>query len=176
MRHRDQIDRCAPIHTTAGKAPLFGRRLAATQEPASRAHFSALWSTSMAAAAKGLSDERAARFMVALREGTTPHIFGVNKKSLEIYPAAHPDYAREARPLLEANAVAARRRKGERIRKLTENFCLKGLHPMKGNNLMSHKGRRVCRACWRHHATHPPIHSILPVLDLSCCRFDGHQV
>jgi hypothetical protein len=31
---------------------------------------------------------------------------------------------------------------------------------------MIHKGRRACLACWRHHAAHPPIHSILPVLDL----------
>jgi hypothetical protein len=37
---------------------------------------------------------------------------------------------------------------------------------MKGDNLMMHKGRRACLACWRHHAANPPIHSILPVLDL----------
>jgi hypothetical protein len=122
-------------------------------------------SVELTMAAIGLSDERAARFMVALRRGTTRHLFGVNMKSLELYFTSHPDYAREARPLLEANALAARRRKGERKRKLTTLFCLKGLHPMSGNNLMIHKGRRVCRACWRHHATHPPIHSILPVLD-----------
>jgi hypothetical protein len=58
------------------------------------------------------SDERATRFMFALRGGTTPHIFRVNSKSLETYFAAHPDYASEARPLIEANATAARHRKG----------------------------------------------------------------
>jgi len=50
-------------------------------------------------------------------------------------------------------------------RKRTQEVCLKGLHPMKGDNLMIHKGRRACLACWRHHASHPPINSILPVLD-----------
>src|ERR1700733_15785008 len=42
----------------------------------------------------------------------SPRIFGVNKKSLETFLTAYPDYARDARPLLEANAKAARLRKG----------------------------------------------------------------
>jgi hypothetical protein len=116
-------------------------------------------------AAKGLSDERAARLMIELQGGRTPNSVNVKVHQLDTYFAAHPNYARDAQPLIDANVKAARRRKGERKRKLTAFLCLKGLHPMSGNNLMFHKGRRVCRACWRHHATHPPIHSILPVLN-----------
>jgi hypothetical protein len=72
--------------------------------------------------------------------------------------AAYTVWGTEAQRLAKNNASPRRT--------LTQEVCLKGLHPMKGDNLMSHKGRRMCRACWRHHATHPPIHSILPVLDL----------
>lgn len=110
----------------------------------------------MAAAAQGLSDERAARFMVALRGGTTRHLFGVNTKSLELYFATHPDYAREARPLIEANARAARLRKGARLRNLTH--CVHG-HPLSGANIsLEPNGRRKCLACAkrRHLAPRPP--------------------
>jgi hypothetical protein len=109
-------------------------------------------------AAKGLSDERAARFMVALRGGMTPHLFGVNTKSLELYFATHPDYALEARPLIETNAAAARRRKGSRLRKLTEMFCLKGLHAMTGSNVRidPSRGRRCCLACRNFARDNPP--------------------
>jgi hypothetical protein len=100
-------------------------------------------------AAIGLSDERAARFMFALRDGTTPHIFGVNSKSLETYFAAHPDYASEARPLIEANAKAARHRKGDKLRSTTH--CRAGLHLMSGDNVFidGTHGRRRCLACRR---------------------------
>jgi hypothetical protein len=107
-------------------------------------------------AAKGLSDERAAKFMVALREGMTPHLFGVNTKSLELYFATHPDYAREARPLIEANARAAGLRKGARLRNLTH--CVHG-HPLSGDNIsLEPNGRRKCLACAkrRHLAPRPP--------------------
>jgi hypothetical protein len=97
-------------------------------------------------AAQGLSHERADRFMVALREGTTPHIFGVNKKALEIYLASHPDYAREARPLLEANSVAARRRKGARLR--DRPHCKYG-HSLEGARVYKKDGYlfRFCAEC-----------------------------
>jgi hypothetical protein len=48
-------------------------------------------------------------------------------------------------------------------RKKTQEVCLKGFHPMSGDDIMIHKGRRVCLACWRRHASNPPIHSISPV-------------
>jgi hypothetical protein len=75
--------------------------------------------------------------------------------------SAYPQWGAEAERLAKINAKAADILK----RRKTQEVCLKGLHPMKGDNLMIHKGRRACLACWRHHASHPPIHSILPVLD-----------
>lgn len=97
-------------------------------------------------AAQGLSQERAARFLIALREGTTPHIFGVNSKSLDLYFATHPEYAREARPLLEANAIAARRRKGARLRE--RPHCKHG-HSLEGARLYKKDGYffRFCAEC-----------------------------
>jgi hypothetical protein len=103
----------------------------------------------MATTATGLSDERAARFMVALRKGTTPHIFGVNKRCVEAYCAIHPEYAREARPLVEANAKAARGRKGSHIRNKTH--CVNGHSFAEYARVAIHKGwvTRQCRACER---------------------------
>jgi hypothetical protein len=61
---------------------------------------------------KGLSDEKAVRMMAALREGRTLRTFGVRAPRLEAYFKAHPEYAREARPLIEASTQAARLRRG----------------------------------------------------------------
>ena len=99
----------------------------------------------MLATPKGLSDEKAARMMAALREGRTLRLFGVTTPRLEAYFAAHSDYAREARPLIEANAKAARLRKGERLRNRTH--CRHG-HPLSGENLfVAPEGWRRCRIC-----------------------------
>jgi hypothetical protein len=109
--------------------------------------------------ATGLSDERAARFMVAIREGMTPHIFGVTGKSLELYFAAHPDFANEARPLIEANAKAARYRKGNKLR--TTTHCRAGLHLMTGENVYfdGTHGRRRCVACRKASSMHASLMS-----------------
>ena len=48
---------------------------------------------------------------VALREARTLRTFGVRAPRLEAYFKAHPAYALEARPLIEANAKAAFLRK-----------------------------------------------------------------
>jgi hypothetical protein len=64
---------------------------------------------------KGLSDEKAARMMVALREGRTLRTFGVKSPRLEAYFNAHPEFAQEALPLIEENKRAARLRKGARL-------------------------------------------------------------
>jgi len=95
----------------------------------------------------GLSDERAARLMVALRGGATPHMFGVNNKSLEIYLAARPDYAQKARPLIEANVQAARRRKGARLRNKTH--CVNSHSLAEHGRVAMYKrfATRQCRAC-----------------------------
>jgi hypothetical protein len=113
----------------------------------------------MPATPKGLSDEKAARIMAALREGRTLREFGVKPARLEAYFTAHPEYAREARPLIEANARAAQHRKGARLRKMTQYFCLKGLHPMIGDNVRidASRGRRACLACRKAAAANPPL-------------------
>jgi hypothetical protein len=55
----------------------------------------------------GLSDEKAARMIAALREGRTLRLFGVKARRLDAYFKNHPEYAQEALPLIEANAKAA---------------------------------------------------------------------
>ena len=95
---------------------------------------------------KGLSDEKAARMMAALREGRTLWSFSVMAPRLEAYFAANPGYAQEARPLIEANARAARQRKSSLRSTLTH--CKYG-HPFSGENLYLAPGRkeRKCLAC-----------------------------
>jgi len=50
---------------------------------------------------KGLSDEKAARVLVAFREGRTLRQFAMRAGRFDAYCKAHPEYAREALPLLE---------------------------------------------------------------------------
>jgi hypothetical protein len=110
----------------------------------------------MLGTAKGLSDEKAARMMAALRGGGTLNKFGVKARRLEAYFNAHPEYALEARPLIEANAKAAHLRKGARLRNLTH--CKHG-HPLSGANISYEPiGRRKCLACVkrREAAPRPP--------------------
>jgi hypothetical protein len=58
-----------------------------------------------------LTDEKAARMMVALRGGRTLNKFGVRAPRLDAYFKAHLEYAQQARPLIEANNAAAAARK-----------------------------------------------------------------
>jgi hypothetical protein len=101
----------------------------------------------MLGTAKGLSDEKAARMMAALRGGGTLNKFGVKARRLEAYFNAHPEYALEARPLIEANAKAAHLRKGARIRNKTH--CVNGHSFAEHGRVAMHKGweTRQCRAC-----------------------------
>ena len=50
---------------------------------------------------KGLSDEKAAQVLAAFREGRTLRQFAMRAGRLDAYCKAHPEYAREALPLLE---------------------------------------------------------------------------
>ena len=97
-------------------------------------------------AAKGLSDERAAKFMVALREGKTPGMFGTRRRDVELYCSTNPEYAREAIPLLEANAKAAYSRKGAHLRNRTH--CKHG-HSYAGARVYLKDGYRFrfCLEC-----------------------------
>jgi hypothetical protein len=114
----------------------------------------------MPATPKGLSDEKAARMMVALREGRTLKKFGVKAPRLEAYFAAHLDYAREARPLITANATAARLRKGDSLR--TTTHCRAGLHLMTADNVFADgtHGRKHCLACRRTSSAYAPLMSV----------------
>jgi hypothetical protein len=97
---------------------------------------------------EGLSDEKAARMMVALRGGATLRKFGVKPPRLATYFRAHPEYAREALPLIEANVEAARLRKGAHMRELTH--CKHG-HSLADAYVVRQRNgyiKRNCRACW----------------------------
>ena len=66
-----------------------------------------------------LTDEKADRLLIGLREGRTPRSFYVTAAQLKAYCDAHPEYAKEALPLFETNAKAARLRKGTHNRSKT---------------------------------------------------------
>jgi hypothetical protein len=106
------------------------------------------WSLQMLATPKGLSDEKATRMMAALRDGQTLRLFCVTAPRLDAYFAIHPEYAREARPLIEANAKAALLRKGARLRNLTH--CING-HTLADARVYYQHGyiKRDCRTCWK---------------------------
>jgi hypothetical protein len=99
---------------------------------------------------EGLSDEKAARMMVALREGRTLRKFGVKAPRLQAYFKSHPDYAREAFPLIEANAKAARMRKGAHMR--DRIYCKHG-HSLVGARIYIKDGYRFrfCLECRKMH-------------------------
>ncbi len=103
-----------------------------------------------------LSDEKAAQMMAALREGQTLRKFAMKAWRLEAYFAAHPEYATDARPLIEANAKAARMRKGARLGSRTH--CGNG-HPFSGAYVGHSRGRgyRKCRICTAHNDQFPPL-------------------
>lgn len=101
---------------------------------------------------KGLSDEKAARMMTALRAGETPRKFAVKPWRFEAYLQAHPEYAVEAKPLIETNAAAAQLRKCAKKRALTH--CKHG-HPLSGANLyLRSNGTRRCLTCQHRRERH----------------------
>lgn len=97
----------------------------------------------------GLSDEKASRMLVALRGGRTLRSFAVRTARFEAYCQAHPEYAREALPLLAANLKAADLRKGEPRRAKTH--CVNGHLLAENARFAISKGSntRQCRACER---------------------------
>jgi hypothetical protein len=92
-----------------------------------------------------LSDEKAARILAAFREGGTLKPFYLRGGRFEAYCKAHPEYARDALPLLEANRKAGDKRKGERFRAMTH--CKHG-HPLSEARIRHYKGWTV-RDCVR---------------------------
>jgi hypothetical protein len=86
--------------------------------------------------------------LAGLRDGRTLRTLYVSHAQFKTYCDAHPEYAREARPLKVANAEAARRRKGERLRSKTH--CKHG-HSLVDARIYFCKGyiKRDCRTCWK---------------------------
>jgi hypothetical protein len=56
----------------------------------------------------GLSEEKAARVLIGLREGRTIWRFNVKPTKFDQYCAANPTYAAEAQPLRAVNTQAAK--------------------------------------------------------------------
>jgi hypothetical protein len=100
-----------------------------------------------------ISDEKAARILSGLRDGKTPRLLWTTPDLVKSYCADHPEYAREAIPLMEANAKAAFLRKGARLRNLTH--CKYG-HPLSGANISYEpNGRRKCLTCIKRREAAP---------------------
>jgi hypothetical protein len=95
----------------------------------------------------GLSDEKAARILAGLRIGHTLRRYWARQEQFGAYCKAHPEYAREAKPLLDANTKAARLRKGAHRRDKTH--CANG-HSFAENAraVVQKRGlTRQCKAC-----------------------------
>jgi hypothetical protein len=94
----------------------------------------------------GLTDEKASRMLAGMREGLTPRSFYVTVAKFKAYCREHPQYGREALPLIEANATAARRRKGATRREQTH--CKHG-HSLVDAFVNYQNGyiKRGCRTC-----------------------------
>jgi hypothetical protein len=71
-----------------------------------------------------MSDDKALRILPGLHAGLTLKRLREVPRRFQAYCDAHPEYAREARPLEAANAAAARNRKGAHIRDKTH--CVNG--------------------------------------------------
>jgi hypothetical protein len=73
-------------------------------------------------------------------------MFGTGRRDVEAYCAANPEYAREALPLMEANAKAAYSRRGARLRSRTH--CKNG-HSFAGARVYIKDGYsfRFCLEC-----------------------------
>ena len=95
-----------------------------------------------------MSDDKALRILPGLRAGLTLHQVHEVPRRFQVYCDAHPEYAREARPLVAANAEAARLSRGAGLR--TTTHCRASLHLMKDNVLIDGtNGRKRCLACRR---------------------------
>ena len=101
-----------------------------------------------------ISDDKAARMMIAFREGRTLRNFGVKTPRLEAYFKAHPEYARAAQPLIAANAQAAHLRKGQNLNK---THCPRGHSFAQHARVCMHKGylSRQCRPAWQQRRRSP---------------------
>ncbi|WP_157791061.1 hypothetical protein [Bradyrhizobium elkanii] len=93
---------------------------------------------------KGLTEEKAARILSGLKEGQTLRLFWVRPDRFKDYCNKHPEYACEALPLVEANAIAAQRRKGAFLGSMTH--CKKG-HSLADARVSTRSNGYTMRAC-----------------------------
>jgi hypothetical protein len=81
----------------------------------------------------------------------------------------NPEWGAKVRKLSWEN-FKKKSRESSHLRRRTAEMCIKGLHPMTGDNVMiSHKKNRQwrqCLACRRHAAKNPPMASILAIVDV----------
>jgi hypothetical protein len=113
----------------------------------------------------GMPPEMAAEFMTKLKAGSTVRklTFGGKKfgPSFVSFPRfkkhceLNLEWALEAWRISKINTSLG---KGSRLRKMTENFCLKGIHAMVGSNVRidPSTGRRACLACRNIARDNPP--------------------
>jgi hypothetical protein len=124
----------------------------------------------------GLTPELASRFMLNLHGGMTIRDMTFNGEHyicslarFEKHCQLNPKWGVAARKLSWDN-FKKKSRESSHQRRRTAEMCLKGLHPMVGDNVMiSHKKNRQwrqCLACRRHAANNPPMASILAVVDV----------
>jgi hypothetical protein len=95
----------------------------------------------------GLTDEKANRVLVGLRDGRTLREFSVKPSKFDQYCEANPHYALEARPLVDANSAAALKRKGALA---ARTHCKNG-HSLKEAFVRVYRGWtiRACKICER---------------------------
>jgi hypothetical protein len=124
----------------------------------------------------GLTPELASKFMLNLHVGKTTRDMTSNREHhicsfarFEKHCQLNPEWGVEVRKLSWANFVKKSRESSHQRRRTLE-MCLKGLHPMTGDNVMiSHKKNRQwrqCLACRRLAAKNPPMASILAIVDV----------
>jgi hypothetical protein len=96
-----------------------------------------------------MSDDKATRILPGLRAGLTLRQLGEAPRRFHAYCNKHPEYAREALPLMTANAAAAQARKGAHLRATTH--CVKG-HLQTADNVSfigKSRRKRQCLTCRR---------------------------
>jgi hypothetical protein len=114
----------------------------------------------------GMSPALADEFMAKLKAGSTVRkltgggkILGpalVSYDRFKKHCELHPNWGAEAWRTSKINCNLG---KGARLRKMTEKLCLRGLHPMTGDNVRidPSRGRRACLACRNMARDNPPL-------------------
>jgi hypothetical protein len=114
----------------------------------------------------GIPPEMAIEFMARLMAGSTVRKLTGGGKTLgpamvsferfKKHCELHPEWGAEAWRISKINGNLG---KGSRLRKMTERFCLKGLHAMVGSNVRidPSTGRRACLACRNIARDNPPL-------------------